>query len=124
MKKQRPVNLDLTSISMPASAKASILHRITGVALFFALIFVIVAWGISLQSAGGFELAKSLMQGVIGKVIVIGTLAVLSYHIIGGIRHLIMDMGYWEELESGNLSATLSIAIWLVTVILAGVWIW
>ncbi|MBU2917713.1 succinate dehydrogenase, cytochrome b556 subunit [Psychrosphaera sp. F3M07] len=124
MKKQRPVNLDLTSISMPASAKASILHRITGVALFFALIFVIVAWGISLQSAEGFELAKSLMQGVIGKVIVIGTLAVLSYHIIGGIRHLIMDMGYWEELESGNLSATLSIAIWLVTVILAGVWIW
>jgi succinate dehydrogenase / fumarate reductase cytochrome b subunit len=109
---------------MPASAKASILHRITGVALFFALIFVIVAWGISLQSAEGFELAKSLMQGVIGKVIVIGTLAVLSYHIIGGIRHLIMDMGYWEELESGNLSATLSIAIWLVTVILAGVWIW
>ena len=124
MKKQTPVNLVLTSISMPASAKASILHRITGVALFFALIFVIVAWGISLQSAEGFELAKSLMQGVIGKVIVIGTLAVLSYHIIGGIRHLIMDMGYWEELESGNLSATLSIAIWLVTVILAGVWIW
>ena len=106
MKKQRPVNLDLTSISMPASAKASILHRITGVALFFALIFVIVAWGISLQSAEGFELAKSLMQGVIGKVIVIGTLAVLSYHIIGGIRHLIMDMGYWEELIKRNKTQT------------------
>jgi succinate dehydrogenase / fumarate reductase cytochrome b subunit len=122
VKKQSPVNLELTSF-MPATAIASILHRVSGVALFFALIFVIVAWGISLQSAEGFELAKSLMQGLIGKVIVIGTLAVLSFHTIVGIRHLVMDMGYWEELESGNLSAKLSIVIWLVTVILAGVWI-
>ena len=123
MKKQRPVNLDLTTISMPATAKASILHRVTGVALFFALIFVIVTWAISLQSSDGFALAQSLMSGYIGKFVAIGTLAVLSYHIIGGLRHLVMDMGHWEELESGNLSAKLSIAIWLVTVVLAGVWI-
>lgn len=124
MKKQRPVNLDLTTISMPASAKASILHRVTGVAFFFALIFVIVTWAISLQSPEGFETAKELINGVIGKIITIGTLAVLSYHIIGGIRHLVMDMGYWEELESGNTSAKVSIALWIVTVVLAGVWIW
>lgn len=124
MKKQRPVNLDLTTISMPASAKASILHRVTGVALFFALIFVIVVWAISLQSAQGFETAQELINGVIGKIITIGTLAVLSYHVIGGVRHLIMDMGYWEELESGNISAKVSIALWIVTVVLAGVWIW
>lgn len=123
MKKQRPVNLELTSF-MPASAIASILHRVSGVVFFFALIFVIVAWTISLQSPEGFELAKSLMQGVIGKVIVIAILAALSFHTIVGLRHLVMDMGYWEELESGNLSAKLSIAIWVVTVILAGVWIW
>lgn len=123
MKKQRPVNLELTSF-MPASAIASILHRVSGVVFFFALIFVIVAWTISLQSPESFELAKSLMQGVIGKVIVIAILAALSFHTIVGLRHLVMDMGYWEELESGNLSAKLSIAIWVVTVILAGVWIW
>lgn len=124
MKKQRPVNLDLTTISMPATANASILHRVTGVAMFFALIFVIVVWAISLQSAESFEYAKELIQGVFGKIIAIGTLAALSYHIIGGLRHLVMDMGHWEELESGNLSAKLAIAIWVVTVILAGVWIW
>jgi succinate dehydrogenase / fumarate reductase cytochrome b subunit len=124
VKKQRPVNLDLTTIEMPMTAKASILHRITGVAFFFALIFVIVVWAISLQSPESFAFAKSLMSGVIGKVIVIGSLAALSYHIIGGLRHLVMDMGYWEELESGNLSAKVAIAIWLVTVVLAGVWIW
>jgi succinate dehydrogenase / fumarate reductase cytochrome b subunit len=124
VKKQRPVNLDLTTISMPPTAKASILHRVTGVAFFFALIFVIVTWALSLQSAEGFELAKSLMQGVIGKIITIGSLAALSYHIIGGIRHLIMDMGYWEELESGNSSAKIAILLWLVTIVLSVVWIW
>ena len=122
MKKQRPVNLELTSF-MPATAIASILHRVSGVVFFFALILVIVAWGMSLQSAESFELAKSLMQGLLGKVITVAILAALSFHTIIGIRHLIMDMGYWEELESGNLSAKLSIVIWLVTVILAGVWI-
>lgn len=124
MKKQRPVNLDLTTISMPTTAKASILHRVTGVALFFALIFVIFAWALSLQSPEGFDTAKALMAGFFGKFIAFGTLAVLSYHVIGGIRHLIMDMGHWEELESGNTSAKASIAIWLVTVVLAGVWVW
>jgi succinate dehydrogenase / fumarate reductase cytochrome b subunit len=124
VKKQRPVNLDLTTISMPPTAKASILHRVTGVALFFALIFVICTWALSLQSAEGFEMAKSLMSGFIGKFIAWGTLSVLSYHVIGGIRHLIMDTGRWEELESGNNSAKAAIAIWLVTVVLAGVWVW
>jgi succinate dehydrogenase / fumarate reductase cytochrome b subunit len=49
---------------------------------------------------------------------------VLAYHIIGGIRHIIMDMGYWEELESGNSSATISILFWVVAAAMAGVWIW
>jgi succinate dehydrogenase / fumarate reductase cytochrome b subunit len=124
VKKQRPVNLDLTTIKMPASAKASILHRITGVAFFFAMVFVIVAWAVSLQSADGFATAKAWMAGPFGKFVAIGSLAALSYHIIGGIRHLIMDMGYWEELESGNKSAVAAIAIWLVTVVVAGVWLW
>jgi succinate dehydrogenase / fumarate reductase cytochrome b subunit len=124
VKKQRPVNLDLTTIKMPATAKASILHRITGVAFFFAMVFVIVAWAVSLQSADGFAMAQAWMAGPFGKFVAIGSLAALSYHIIGGIRHLIMDMGHWEELESGNNSAVAAIAIWLVTVVVAGVWLW
>jgi succinate dehydrogenase / fumarate reductase cytochrome b subunit len=124
VKKQRPVNLDLRTISMPATANASILHRVTGVALFFALLFVIGVWALSLQSAESFAYAKELIAGPIGKFIAHGTLAVLSYHMLGGFRHLIMDMGFWEELESGNVSAKITIALWLVTVVIAGVWIW
>jgi succinate dehydrogenase / fumarate reductase cytochrome b subunit len=124
VKKQRPVNLDLSTISMPPTAQASILHRITGVAMFFALVFVIWAWAVSLSSPEGFATVKEVMTSFIAKFIAWGTLTVLSYHIIGGIRHLIMDMGHWEELESGNASAKVAIGLWLVVAVLAGVWLW
>jgi len=35
-----------------------------------------------------------------------------------------MDMGHWEELESGNASAKAAIGLWLVVAVLAGVWLW
>ncbi|MBU2071835.1 succinate dehydrogenase, cytochrome b556 subunit [Rheinheimera muenzenbergensis] len=124
MKKQRPVNLDLSTISFPAPAIASILHRVTGVALFFALVFVIWAWAYSLQDQQSFDFVKTLMTSHLAKFIAWGTITVLIYHLVGGIRHLIMDMGHWEELKSGNLSAKVTIALWLVLAVLAGVWIW
>ena len=43
---------------------------------------------------------------------------------VGGVRHLIMDMGHWEELESGKLSAKITIALSVVLSVLAGVWLW
>jgi succinate dehydrogenase / fumarate reductase cytochrome b subunit len=124
VKKQRPVNLDLTTISFPAPALASILHRVTGVAMFFALVFVIWAWAVSLSSAEGFEQVKLVLQSFIAKFIAWGTITVLLYHMIGGIRHLIMDMGHWEELKSGNLSAVITIVLWIVLAVLTGVWLW
>ncbi|WP_083826317.1 succinate dehydrogenase, cytochrome b556 subunit [Rheinheimera sp. A13L] len=124
MKKQRPVNLDLTTISFPAPALASILHRVTGVAMFFALVFVIWAWAVSLSSPEGFEQVKLVLQSFIAKFIAWGTITVLLYHMIGGIRHLIMDMGHWEELKSGNLSAVITIVLWIVLAVLTGVWLW
>ncbi|HBN89598.1 MAG TPA: succinate dehydrogenase, cytochrome b556 subunit, partial [Rheinheimera sp.] len=72
MKKQRPVNLQLNTISFPPSAIVSILHRVTGVAMFFALIFVISAWAVSLTSAEGFDCVVECMNGVLGKLIAIG----------------------------------------------------
>nr|WP_222422564.1 succinate dehydrogenase, cytochrome b556 subunit [Rheinheimera sp. YQF-1] len=124
VKKQRPVNLDLTTISFPAPALASILHRVTGVAMFFALVFVIWAWAVSLSSPEGFEQVRLVLQSFIAKFIAWGTITVLLYHMIGGIRHLIMDMGHWEELKSGNLSAVVTIVLWIVLAVLAGVWLW
>lgn len=124
MKKQRPVNLQLNTISFPPTAIVSILHRATGVAMFFALIFVIWAWAVSVSSSEGFAMVSDLMDGPIGKLLAIGTISALIYHILGGIRHVIMDMGHWEELESGNASAKATIALWIVLTIVVGVVLW
>ena len=124
VKKQRPVNLQLNTISFPPTAIVSILHRVTGVAMFVALVFVIWAWAQSVSSAEGFSMVQDVMGGVIGKIITIGTLSALTYHILGGVRHMIMDMGHWEELESGNASAKATIALWIVLTVVLGVVLW
>lgn len=124
MKKQRPVNLDLSTISLPAAAKASILHRVTGVAMFFALVFVIWAWAYSLQSQAGFDYVQSVMTSHFAKFIAFGTISVLLYHLLAGLRHLVMDMGHWEELKSGTLSANIVMGLWIILSVLAGVWLW
>jgi len=121
VKKQRPVNLQLNTISFPPAAITSILHRITGVAMFFALLFVIWAWAESVSSPDGFAFVQEQMSGVIGKIIAIGTISALTYHILGGLRHLVMDMGHWEELESGNNSAKIVIGLWIVLTVVVGV---
>ncbi len=92
--------------------------------MFFALSFVLWAWGTSLESAAGFEQVSSLMTGFIAKFIAWGTLAALAYHLLAGVRHLLMDMGYFEELESGNSSAVATLALWVVIAIALGVWLW
>ncbi|APE06109.1 MULTISPECIES: succinate dehydrogenase, cytochrome b556 subunit [Alteromonas] len=124
MKKQRPVNLELNTIKFPPSAISSILHRVTGVAMFFALLFVIWAWAVSVQSPEGFANVQAIMDGFFGKFVAIGTASALTYHILGGLRHVVMDLGHWEELESGNTSAKATIALWIVLTVVLGVALW
>lgn len=124
MKKQRPVNLQLNTISFPPTAIVSILHRVSGVGMFIAMVFIIWAWATALQSSADFDMVKEVMGGIIGKIIAIGTVSLLTFHIIMGIRHMIMDMGHWEELESGNNSAKAGIILWLVLSVVAGVVLW
>ena len=124
MKKQRPVNLELNTISFPPTAIVSILHRVSGVGMFIAMMFIIWAWATALQSSADFDMVKEVMGGIIGKIIAIGTVSLLAFHVVVGIRHMIMDMGHWEELESGNNSAKAAIVLWLILTVVAGVVIW
>lgn len=53
-----------------------------------------------------------------------GILTALAYHIVGGIRHMIMDMGYGVELEEGTLSAKVAFGVTIVLSLLAGIMLW
>lgn len=124
MNKQRPVYLDLSQIQFPATAIASILHRVSGVITFVALAILLWLLATSLSSAQGFAQVQSYFQTFFVKFIVWGILTALAYHAIGGIRHLFQDLGHFEEMESGNASAKVSFAITLVVSVLAGAWLW
>ncbi len=122
--KQRPVNLDLQTISFPVTAIASILHRVSGVITFVALSILLWMLGTSLSSPEGFDTVMSILDNILVKLVFWGILTALAYHIVLGIRHLIMDMGYWEELESGSQSARVAFVITGVLAVLAGVLVW
>ncbi|MCE2572511.1 succinate dehydrogenase cytochrome b556 subunit [Motilimonas eburnea] len=124
VKKQRPVNLDLQTISFPVTAIASILHRVSGIIVFVALAILLSLLAQSLSSKEGFDTVASLADNFFIKFILWGILTALAYHIVVGIRHMIMDLGYWEELESGNQSAKVSFVIAIILSLLAGVLVW
>ncbi len=123
-RKSRPVNLDLQTISFPISAIASILHRVSGVMMFVAVGILLWLLSLSLSSPQGFMDASQLVGGFFTKFILWGILTALAYHISGGIRHLLMDLGYFEELESGAMSAKVAFGVTAVLSVLAGVLVW
>mgnify|MGYP000380319231 CR=1 FL=1 len=124
MKKQRPVNLDLTTIKMHPAANASILHRVSGVITVFAIGILLLTLSTSLSSAEGFAQVQECINGFFFKFIIFGCLSALTYHILAGLRHLLMDLGHFEELVSGNTSAKFIMIIWLIKSIAIGVWLW
>lgn len=124
-KKQRPVNLDLTTIRFPVTAIASILHRVSGVITFVAVGILLWLLGLSLSSQEGFLTASSVMSSFFVKFIMWGILTALAYHVVVGIRHIMMDTGVLEEtLVAGKRSAMISFVITVVLSILAGVLVW
>ncbi|MFC3151847.1 succinate dehydrogenase, cytochrome b556 subunit [Litoribrevibacter euphylliae] len=124
MNSNRPKNLDLTTIQLPLTAKASILHRISGFALFFGMIFVIAALDMSLASEESFNQLKECMQSPVAKFITWGILSALGYHFVAGIKHLLMDAGIGETLESGRIASIITLVLGGTVIILAGVWVW
>ncbi len=121
---KRPVNLDLRTIKLPVTAYTSIAHRISGVILFLFIAGLLWMLDTSLSSEDGFERVQAFLQNPLAKLVVWGVLSALVYHLIAGIRHLVMDAGVGEELESGKLGAKIVIVISAICIVLLGVWVW
>ena len=124
MNSNRPKNLDLTTIELPLPAKASIVHRISGFALFFAVAFMLTALNASLESAESFAELKSTFDNGLAKLITWLILSAVGYHLIAGIKHLVMDAGIGESKEGGKVGAIITLVGGAIVIALAGVWVW
>ena len=112
MKTKRPVNLDIGTIKLPITSYVSILHRVSGVVLFFAVALLLCVFDASLESEQSFEYLRECLSSPIWQFVIWAALAALAYHFVAGIRHLIMDFGFGEEsFESGRRSAWVVVAV-------------
>lgn len=125
MKSKRPVNLDLMTIKLPVMALASILHRISAVIIWVAMAFFLPALYISLASPQGFSrILQMLTESFITQFIVWGFLTALAYYAMGGLKHMVQEMGYCESLQGGKYISIGAISAGIMLSVLAAVWIW
>lgn len=124
MNSQRPIFLNLTQLKFPRMAIVSILHRISGVVMFLALPLLLYLLHQSLYSQTSFVATQQLLAKPLMILIMWGVLSAVVFHILAGIRHLIMDCGYFESLRAGRMTATLVLILAAIATVLLGVWLW
>ena len=124
MKTKRPVNLDIGSIKLPITSYISILHRVSGVVLFFAVALLLCVFDASLESEQSFQSLKESFASPLIQFVIWAALAALAYHFVAGIRHLIMDLGFGEDsFESGRRSAWVVVVVAILLMVAISGWI-
>lgn len=110
----RPLSPFMTIYHWPASMAASIIHRVTGVGITFAM--AILAWWLMAAATGPEAYAQfaSLAVLPIGQVILFLCALGLIYHFLAGIRHLVWDIGYGYTPAVANW---ISVAIFLLAIL-------
>jgi len=93
----RPLSPHLTIYRPLINMVMSIVHRITGMGLYFGM--VLLAWWLlaAATGPGAFETANAFFGSWFGRLILFGFTWALLHHLLGGVRHLIWDTGagYW-----------------------------
>jgi succinate dehydrogenase / fumarate reductase cytochrome b subunit len=99
---------------------ASILHRVTGVGNYIG-IFLVVAW--LFATAVGpdyYEPLSGLIGTIWGQLILFGFTLSVSYHVLNGARHLVMDAGKGYKPKFASFTAALVFVLALALAV--GVW--
>ena len=115
---ERPVYLDLRKIRLPMSAFSSITHRLSGIYVFFItlplLLYVINESTLSRSSYE--DLLVSLNSFSFFSLFFYVSLSFFWYHILTGLRHLIMDFFHiGESLKGANYSAIFVVIFWALS---------
>ena len=113
----RPVYIDLRKINLPVSALISITHRLSGMYVFFITLPLMLALiYFSTESENSFNDLSLFLKDykfILGLIIL--SFCILWYHILSGIRHLIMDAHIGESLLASKYSAIFTISLWIIT---------
>ena len=120
MKQTRPVYMDLLRIRQPLPALISIAHRISGILLFLAIPFLLDTWQASLASPESFRILQE-SPGL--KLVLFFSFAAYAYHLIAGLRFLMLDLHWGLSLKSARLSSWIVLGSSLLCAGFLGVWL-
>ena len=113
----RPVYIDLRKINLPVSALISITHRLSGMYIFFITLPLMLALiYFSTESEDSFNELSLFLKNyefILGLIVL--SFCILWYHILSGVRHLIMDAHIGESLLASKYSAIFTISLWSIT---------
>jgi len=114
----KPVYINLFKIQLPLSALISISHRISGMLIFF-VVLPISAYilNILLDSPSSFiSFMDTYNSSIFIRTFVLFNLLIFEYHVIAGIRHMLMDFHLINEtLSTSNTSAKIVLIIFTFT---------
>jgi succinate dehydrogenase / fumarate reductase cytochrome b subunit len=107
----RPVSPHVSIWRWHITMFGSIMHRVTGVVLYFAAIGL-VAW-LCLIAAGPtlYDKVLSLVPPWMIYAKLYAVTAVIAYHLLNGIRHLLWDIGWGFEKSTANATGWLVILL-------------
>lgn len=122
--RKRPKNLNLFTIRLPVNAIISILHRMSGMALFLVLPALLWALSRSVQSEASYTALVVILQHWLVKLFVIGLSCTFFHHFYAGIRHLAMDVHWMTSLQKARISSRLVLGLDVLSVIALAYVIW
>ena len=88
----------------------SIIHRITGGALYFGTLLVAVWLMAAASSQGAFDWVNWAFGTWLGRLILFGYTWALMHHMLGGIRHFVWDTGAGLEKHTASKIAWATLA--------------
>jgi len=127
-RRPRPLSPHLQIYKPMLTMTMSIVHRITGAALYFGML--LLAWWLIAAASGpnAYATFQAFIGSLIGELILFGYTWALVHHMFGGIRHFIFDtLNGFEPVERETLalvnligSIAVTLAIWGIGYLMAG----
>ncbi len=118
--KVRPKHLDLTKIRLPLPGWVSIMHRVSGAALFVALPLLLWLLDKSLSTEIGYEGLAGIFSLWWVKLALFLLLWGYLHHFCAGIRYLFLDLHMGIDLESARVTAGAVYFVSVPVALLAG----
>jgi succinate dehydrogenase / fumarate reductase cytochrome b subunit len=123
--KPRPVYLNLARIRQPLPAIVSILHRISGAALFLVgLPLLLAGMQASLGSSEAFESFRAAMSTPFAKIVLLGLAWAYLHHFCAGVRYLLLDLHQFIELKPARQSSAVVLIASLALTLVVAVRLW